>query len=196
MFEIYIIALVVFGVIWVIIKISDNNKSNLLNEDINDIGFIETRRIEYGDISKKYILFDDTNKKIMFIQHNIFAKTKSKYLLNKYDYSDLIKIQVVEDDDVVSEKSLVNVVGRAMVGGIIGGGIGVIVGATTSKSKNKKVVSSIKINIQTDSSSDIEIEIYDSKPIDKKSTDYKLKMYKVNDIVDSISRIIENNDND
>jgi len=49
---------------------------------------------------------------------------------------------------------------------------------------------------ENDNSFDIDIEIYNSKPIDKKSTDYKLKMYKVDDIVDSISRIIENNNND
>jgi hypothetical protein len=193
MLEISIIFTFIVIAIQIIIKASDNNKIDLLNKDISDTGFIETRRIEYGNIPpKEYILFDDTNKKIMFASLNMFAKTRSKYLLRKYDYSDIKKIKVIEDDAFVSEKSLANVAGRAVVGGIIGGGIGAIIGATTSKYKNKKVVSLIKINIEINNSSDIEIEIYNSKPIDKESTTYKLMMYQVDDIVDSISKINNN----
>lgn len=81
---------------------------------------------------------DNTSKKILYLKGN------AKLVI---DYSKVISVHVVEDNTVISNKSLFRTVGGALIGGAIAGGAGMIVGGLTGPSKEKKKVSCVKVVI-------------------------------------------------
>ncbi len=167
-----------------------------LESKVKDAEFDITNKIEYRDVlepqieihgkyrdslaeeymtngicfSKEFLL-DMDHKKIALID-----SFKSK--IEIMNFKDVLDVKITEDNSTVMEGG----VGRALVGGILAGGAGAIVGATTRGSKN--VVSSMQLQIITNDVTDslkkldiIANEIPRDSVVYKKATEFSQKIY-------------------
>lgn len=66
-----------------------------------------------------------------------------------YNYEDIVDFELLEDGTSVTKGGL----GRAVVGGLLFGGVGAIVGGVTGGKKNKGICNSLKIKITINSMS-------------------------------------------
>lgn len=106
-------------------KLNNSNKS--LSE------FVTTKKI--GD----YIYFDEQNEK-WTIPQGMFKKTIDGNRI--YAYNDILNYELIEDGNSLSKGG----VGRAIVGGVLFGGIGAIVGGSTGY-KQKQTCTKLQIKI-------------------------------------------------
>ena len=83
--------------------------------------------------------FDNTNKKICF-----FDKADKSYI---FDYSKILQCELDIDGETVSKQSTSSTVGRAVLGGILTGGVGAIIGGTTGKRTSKETIKSMDLKI-------------------------------------------------
>lgn len=93
--------------------------------------------------SHLYFVVDENNKKIVFINANI-----NNIRVKTIFFNEIQGIDISEDGTSVFNKSTSSVVGRALVGGLLFGGVGAVVGGVTGKSKEKKTLNSYKVTIQ------------------------------------------------
>ena len=115
------------------------NKSKLESKIRSIDGFNANQKIE--SINGSFVLsFDDVNKKIAYI---------NSYYTGVVNYSEVVGIDIVKDNKIVSSRSISSTVGRAVVGGVLLGGVGAIAGAVTGKYKDTEYVSNVTVNIKT-----------------------------------------------
>ncbi len=141
-------------------------KKERIESMLSKSGFITASEFQYMDtihaqdqVSGKYIDGDAINYKktgaYFSKEFRIDAQNKQIALSDTFKmaiviipFKDILECKVVEDNATIMEGG----VGRALVGGLLAGGAGAIVGATTRSSKN--VVNSLEIQIITDEVSD------------------------------------------
>lgn len=82
-----------------------------------------------------YIKFNDNTKQVLI---------SPKFNPRIVNYSDILDFELVEDGETVITKGGL---GKAVVGGMLFGGVGAIVGSNTSKRKSKTSISILKIKI-------------------------------------------------
>ena len=99
---------------------------------------------------------DKQNKKILFI-NNISNKL--------IPFDKIISVELLEDNTILSSKSLLRTVGGGIIGGAIAGGTGAIVGGLSGSNKHEKKVSSVqvKLKLRDISNSSLVIDCFDSK---------------------------------
>lgn len=86
-----------------------------------------------------FIHFDDSSKKFAIPERTFSGAVKN---LKIYNYSDILDYELLEDGNSISKGG----VGRALVGGVLFGGVGAIVGGTTGH-KHKGTCSRLQIKI-------------------------------------------------
>ena len=97
----------------------------------------------YGTaMSEMTISFDDTRKKICF-----FNKAQKSFI---YDYNKILQCELVVDGETYLKQSTGNTAGRAILGGLLLGGVGAIIGGVTGKSKQNETIRSIDLKIIID----------------------------------------------
>jgi hypothetical protein len=62
-------------------------------------------------------------------------------------YSRVTKVELSIDDSVAYQASLGSMAGRAIVGGVLAGGVGAIIGGVTGKKNSKKIANRITLTI-------------------------------------------------
>lgn len=82
---------------------------------------------------KHYFLIDDGNQQILFV--HVTGGTIQRRLIR---YKEIVGFDISEDGHSIFNKSISNVVGRALVGSVLLGGFGAVVGGVTSESVEKK----------------------------------------------------------
>jgi len=65
-------------------------------------------------------------------------------------FSDLRKIRIEKDGEVVYQKSNADIIKRAVVGGVLLGGVGAIIGGLTSSSKEVEKIKRVTLCISAD----------------------------------------------
>lgn len=111
-------------------------KEAIQQQEINKdelIAFNPTKKIG------PYIEFDDENMKWL-IPDGFLGKKKNPKI---YCYSDIVDFELLEDGESISKGGL----GRAVVGGVLLGGVGAVVGGVTGGKKTKGICSNLKIKI-------------------------------------------------
>jgi len=128
------------------------------SDTINSLGFSITSEVECADYELKV---DSRNKQIAILS----SQYSSPKILK---FPEIIGCDVIKDNSTIASSG----VGRAVVGGLLAGGAGAIVGATTRKSKN--VVSDLRIYIKTTNIDDplITLKLI-QKQIERNSSQYK-----------------------
>lgn len=95
--------------------------------------FSPTRKIS------NLIYFDD-EKEVFMLPKTFVAKARI------YKYSELLEYEILEDGESIQKGGL----GRAVVGGVLFGGIGAVVGGLTANKKIKRAIKSYKIKLILD----------------------------------------------
>lgn len=91
-------------------------------------------------IDNTYVLaVDQENQNVIFLTEN----TKKIFPFNQ-----LICVEVIEDNTVISQKSSLRTIGGAVVGGVIAGGAGAIVGGLSGDSQQNKKVSKVQVKLK------------------------------------------------
>ena len=178
-------------------NLAEKEKQNKikLREKIKSIdNFISTKTIESRDGS--YILsFDDTNKKMAYVK---------SYYLAVINYDEIKEIELINNNEVVSSKSTSKALGRAVVGGVLLGGVGAIIGGVTGGNKNQEYASSVLVKIKTNNPDRAILKIetfnansmYSSARVRKDQVGwdvYKLGMSQAKDIELKVNSIIDDN---
>lgn len=110
---------------------TERRKTNQYNEDLHNLS------IEYGEITNK-IEFKDKSKYNCIL---IFAETKKAWIIgHAYDFKDIIGCSLSDNSHIEkgtvtyeTKTSTGSMLGRAVVGGVLTGGVGAVIGGATAK---------------------------------------------------------------
>lgn len=91
------------------------------------------------NIIEQKVVFDDENQECWIIS----CDSKGKDEIVKIKYEDIIAFELLEDNETIVSGGL----GRAVVGGVLLGGVGAIVGGITGNRKTKGVCKSLIIKL-------------------------------------------------
>lgn len=164
-----IIIIIVVGIIFIWINAANQAKENkeisktnyeIRQNDLKKSDFVADKFIQLPILSTE-VRVDIEHKKLAIL-HSMYSRIKF------LKFSEILSCETVQDNSTIMSGG----VGRAIAGGILAGGAGAIVGATTRKSND--VVSDLRIKITTNNISDplITIKLITSQ-IDKSSSLYK-----------------------
>lgn len=144
MFWFIVILILVGGIITAIIQENDraekeSNRGKEFRKKLNELeGFTVTKKII--GVENTYVLaVDQVQKKIVFIKEHI------KKVI---PFNQIISVEIMEDNVMLSQKSSLRTIGGAVVGGAIAGGAGAIVGGLSGDSKQNKKVSKVEVKIK------------------------------------------------
>lgn len=197
--------IIIIGIIILFIVIANNALSKekervnqvkcKLNEKIKRIdNFNPHKRIE-SDNASYILLFDDINKKMAYAR---------SYYLAVVNYHEILDVEIITDHEIISSKSTSKAVGRAVVGGLLLGGVGAIVGGVTGGNKNREFVTNVFVVIKTSNTDKaiFKIEVFNAQTmcgnsrIKKGSLSWNVYLSclkKAREIELQIGRIIEDN---
>lgn len=164
-------------------QIEINNRLKLMNEkEDNLLGFVATKVIG------KKLEFDDKKKIWLSKPTGVFSKSKVPKVRK---YSDILDFDLLEDGETLTTKKGF---GRAVVGGVLFGGVGAIVGGVTGKNKNKNVCNSLKLKITLKDLEEPNIYInFINSPTKKDGFLYKTFAKLAQEAVSVLSIILEEN---
>lgn len=176
-----------FAVIYFIVShynknISNNGSSLIIEEELKKYDFKGTQKYLNSN-SMKYISIDEENHKIcLCYQDNII---KSKYNTHIYDYSDILEIEIIENGNSISKMSKSSVAGRAILGGILLGGVGAVIGGFTANKNNFESIKRIYLRLIVNNTTEpiFEIDFYndiDGEGIKNNTNYYSSVMHHIN----------------
>lgn len=176
---------------------SQNKKVLILTYDTSEHKIIEIPNIDKTtsfQYSNLHFVVDKNNKQLLIIRVSLMSIA---YKILYYD--EIQGVDISEDGTSVFNKSTSSAVGRAVVGGLLFGGVGAVVGGVTGKSKEKKTLNSYKVTIQLSNISDPIYEIeFVSTPIESGTTlgDEMIKQIKTcaNQLKSVLTAIIKANE--
>lgn len=109
------------------------------------------------------------------------------------DLNNVIDVQIIEDNQVINKVSNSSMIGRALVGGVLTGGVGAVIGGNTAKSKLTNTVKVISLIFRMN---DIDNPYYDiivfsrSKGLDRGSALFKSKYKEILDLFGKIELVL------
>lgn len=116
-------------------------QKNMLQE-LNSCGLNITKEFTNKKVNldgKNFVLgIDNCNRKICVLM-NGYQRV--------FSYSDLMSVQIIENNEVSYNKSTIRTVGGTIVGGALLGGVGAVVGGLSGSSKKKEVIESLKVRL-------------------------------------------------
>lgn len=195
----FIIFVIVVGVVIAIVSESaDKEKTEKRKEELN----VKLKKLPNQQGFKKIVgqknryafVIDNVGRKIYYIN-----SIRTKEVL----FDQIISVEILEDNTLLSSKSTTRTVGGALLGGALAGGAGMVVGGLSGDSKQKKKVSkvSVKIKLRDYSTPSIMIECFDAHELtgynEIKTTDnlyghfYKDELQNAQKIADYVSVIID-----
>ena len=160
------------------------NNSNEIDEKLKNRGF-KTSQIRVLGIynNKQQFRVDLEHKQIAICTILPFES------IDIIKFSDIIECEIIEDSNTIMKGG----VGRAVVGGVLAGGVGAVVGANTRASKN--VTNSLQIRIITKNiSKSLHTMNLITAEIKKDSMEYKSAMNFANNVYAIITSIINDSE--
>ena len=199
MFWVILIIVVVFGIIGGVAQANSNQKHEeerrqVMTNALATVPDFKPSTKVVGVKSLYTLAFDNDQQKMLYL---VGQAPKV------FNYEDIISVQLLEDNQTVSQKSTGRTIGGALVGGVLAGGAGAIVGGLSGSSKNLNLHSSVKVKILLRNSSTPSITIdcfnastmtVEGKPVKDGSMEYyiyKQGLDHANRIVDMVSVIID-----
>lgn len=138
---------------------------------------------------QNYLYLDENNKKWTIPQGIMFKKINIEKI---YDYNDIVNYELIEDGNSVSKGGI----GRAIVGGVLFGGVGAIVGGSTGH-KHKQTCTKLQIKITLNNiNNPVEYITLIKSETKKSSLLYKTSINIVQEILSILEIICESNKND
>lgn len=131
-----IIAIIVILFIRMIIKNTKEDSSSFIHDGVakysNSDGGVR------GNDGSDVLLYDTDNKTIKFYINNESTP---------YSFADILQCEIIEDGRTRIKKSTSGTIGRALLGGLVAGGVGAIIGGSTSSSKVQEKINRISVRI-------------------------------------------------
>lgn len=109
---------------------------------------IKEKQIQIGkrfDSKSRFTIIHDFKNSCFW---GIFGLTQ--YAVKRINYSDILKVELKEDEIPINVTSRTSQIGGAIVGGALAGGTGAIIGGLSGKQIQKRTVSSIKLIVTVD----------------------------------------------
>lgn len=113
--------------------------------------------------------------------------------LQLIDLNNVIDVEIIEDNQVINKVSNSSMIGRAVVGGVLTGGVGAIIGGHTAKSKTTKVVKEISLRFRMNDMDNPYYDVIvfnDSKGLDRGSDLFKSKSKEILDLFGRIELVL------
>jgi len=110
-------------------------KNTQLDVELKSLdGFNPTKKmVSHGNL----IAIDNSSEQL------VFGDVVGNF--HKYHYSKILSCEIIEDGETTYKKS--STVGRAIVGGVLAGGVGAIIGGLTGKEKENKEIKYLDLKI-------------------------------------------------
>lgn len=139
--EIFVFLIAFFSVVFFSSNISSNNSSNKNSNKNSEqtpvLSWYEQKQLEYKNMNCREVragrnkfLFNNDLKKIVCFGVD---DTQGFSLNKEFDYKDLIKCDLSENNQIISSASL----GGAALGAVLGGAAGAIVGSSVGNTKEQ-----------------------------------------------------------
>lgn len=97
---------------------------------------------KYGELTREFNFPSDDLFKIPKVSESVFVFEKSKKIIignECYDFEDIVECRLIDklqgETILTTKTSTGSMLGRAVVGGVLTGGVGAVVGAATAKQK-------------------------------------------------------------
>lgn len=197
----WILILLFIGIVFAFLKMiidakQTNNRGALLRTSLSEIDNFKATKTITGIQNRYVFMTDDVSQKVVYsyVLYNQAIK-------RSFNYSDIISVELLENDSVISEKSVGRTVGGALLGGALFGGAGAIVGGLSGGSKQESLhkTVTVKILVRNTQSPAIEIQCFDyktmtidNKPVkDDDDVTYRQGLEDGKTIVDTLSVIID-----
>lgn len=156
-----------------------NNKQNQLNT-LTENGFNSEK---VCSTFKTTVAFDISNKQIAVCNH-------TNNIIQKIKFEDVIECEIIEDNTTIAKGGI----GRALVGGVLAGGVGAIVGAGTRSTSN--VTNNLAVRIITADIKNSLVMITLIETMTKRDTEmYKMCMNTAQEIYSTVISVIKANEN-
>ena len=201
MFWTIVIIFIVAGIIYGVVNDSNDKKKAGERKDALDIklkGLPNQYSLKkvIGEKGRYAFVLDNIGRKIYYL---------NPLLTKEIAFDEIISVEILEDNTLLSSKSTSHTVGGALIGGALAGGAGMVVGGLSGDSKKKKKVSkvSVKIKIRDYSTPTLLIECFNAYELtagnysEIKSDDtlygsfYKAELKNAQKISDYISIVID-----
>jgi len=160
-----LIMLVCFTIV-VLMNKSESNNEEIRREKVEEI--IKENQINISkrfDCKSSYTLINDSESKCFWCIIN-------SDVVKKFNYKDIIQVELKQDDESVISTSRASQLGGALVGGVLAGGIGAVIGGLSGKQKQQKDVKNVELVLTLDDLDDpfFKIEFaYFHKPVETNS---------------------------
>ena len=166
-----------------------DEKQNKINTQLNDLNidsesyFLENDRMKIGIDVKQRKVFE------VGLEYGTFQPK-----IQLIDLNNVIDVEIIEDNQVINKVSNSSMIGRAVVGGVLTGGVGAIIGGHTAKSKTTKVVKEISLRFRMNDMDNPYYDVIvfnDSKGLDRGSDLFKSKSKEILDLFGRIELVLE-----
>jgi len=135
-FWIVIVIFIVIVVVGVFTKLMEEKKRGDIISNLTDFSAADKYISQGPGVS---VALDTQRKKVCFLDKN----NKPAF----YNFADILTSEIDIDGETVLKQSVTGTLGRAIVGGVLTGGIGVLVGGLTASKKQKDKIKSINLKI-------------------------------------------------
>jgi hypothetical protein len=153
MFAIFLlIILIAFIVFFIYVIIDDGKDRKIFLTRIDDVKS-ENEFVKTSEIPPIFMGVSERDQ-LLFI---LFQKNDAPI---KIPFTSLRGCNMSVDGETIQSKSTSSMLGRAIVGGILTGGVGAVVGAATATSNSKETIKSIAIQILTSDIQNPMLNIY------------------------------------
>lgn len=160
MFWAIVIIFIVAGIVYGFVNDSNdkqrsNERKNALDIKLKELPNQQSLKKVVGEKARYAFVLDNISRKIYY-----FSSTLTKEIA----FDEIISVEILEDNTLLSSKSTSRTVGGALIGGALAGGAGMVVGGLSGDSKQKKKVSkvSVKIKIRDYSTPTLMIECFNA----------------------------------
>lgn len=147
----------------------EQNAETSITNAFNKYGFVASKSLLVTTSNLTKLMAIDKRKKQLGFGYN----AKNKTMVQIYEAEDIVSVEVIEDNDSIIKTSTSNMVGRAIVGGALVGGVGAVIGGTTASKTSKQIVNRIIMRIMT---ADLDDPVKDiaflNKSVEKNSPEY------------------------
>jgi len=147
--------LIIIFLLYLLERSTSKNKTRL-EAKLKEKGI--TIRIKDQIDLRSYIAMDTENKYVIYLSTSINQ-------LNIYEVANLESIEVKKDGETVYKKSISSALGRAVVGGLVFGGIGAVAGASTAASYAQENIKAFDLIIIDKKGSNWKIPFVDSSTL-------------------------------
>lgn len=138
-----IVVLIVLGIIGFAANAADEEKTrerkDALDAKVNNLPNRQSIKKIIGQKNRYTFVLDNVGRKIYYID-----TTQTK----EASFEQIISVEILEDNTLLSSKSTTRTVGGALLGGALAGGAGMVVGGLSGDSKQKKKVSKVTVKIK------------------------------------------------